>query len=200
MELDEIHRAASILIREETLLGVAGLTPELRRFTSNLDAAAQREIVRELQRGSTAERELAARMLIESGSPTSQVLEDARRALAQETDPAVLSWLVDALGYTRDPGAIPDLLVLSECESPRVRFAVPSALSMCAGDDVEAILDALLSMSADLDPEVRWSAAYELVEWLRAAPNSRISDRLSALNTSDQPREIAELVDEALRW
>lgn len=94
---------------------------------------------------------------------------------------------------------LPELERLAARHDDRVRFPVPDALSRCA-PRFEAIETTLMQLSSDPDPDVRWSAAFELGAWLEdtdnlttAAELNRTLSRLQALAKSDPDHDVRML-------
>ena len=145
------------------------------------------EMVEALREGDVEERMLAARLLVDSTLDGAQILRQGRAALETESSPDVLRWLTTALGSARSQDAIADLVTLASHELSKVRFAVPGSLSQCAGGVFEPVAEALLTLSNDPDDDVRWSAAFELGEWLLVSDDPRIRGRL--VDLADDPAE-----------
>lgn len=87
-------------------------------------------------------------------------------ALAQtETDVDVVIELARALGYRRDPRALPTLLRWVGHEHASVRFFVACSLPMAVSDETEQqVVDALITLAGDGDSRVRDYALFGLSE------------------------------------
>lgn len=157
----------------------------IRRLHADLDETETLEMVAGLALGPLEEREFAAQLLIEGPVSSGSVVGAVNEILSNESEPTVLSLLVDALGYARTPSALPTLHRLASHRSADVRFTVPMALSQCSDGDFNSIAEPLLALSADSLAEVRWSAVYELCEWCRDTGDERIVDRLRRLQDSN---------------
>ena len=83
------------------------------------------------------------------------------------TDPEVLSGVLACLGWTCKPRALPTLLRFASHRHPYARVVVADNLLKCAvriHDPV--VVDALVRLSDDPDEDVRWSAFYDVAEWI----------------------------------
>lgn len=198
MELSEARRRAepALAIQRRELAGDDSPNRALEALRAR-PGSVLTQFVEALRKGSVEERQLAARLLVDSTIDARQVLELARTALADEEDPQVLPWLASALGHTRDQAAIADLAPLAAYDRPAVRFAVAGSLSMCAEAEFESIAEPLLALSRDPDDDVRWSAAFELGEWLAVSDEPRIHRRLAEL-ISDPAGEVRSVAGDAL--
>jgi HEAT repeat protein len=156
------------------------------------------DLVEALRAGDENERVLAARLLTDSTLDGTQILDQCRAALAGESSPRVRRWLVAALGHARRQDAIADLVALASDEHPSVGFAVAGSLSQCAEGEFESIGDHLLVLSRHPDDDVRWSAAFELGEWLAVSDDERIRARLTEL-VDDPSSEVGAVVRRAFR-
>lgn len=199
MELSEARRRAepALAIQRRELAG-DNTTPNraLAAFRAG-PVSALSQLIEALRTGSIEERQLAARLLVDSTLDGNQIFDHARAALAAESDPQVLSLLASALGHSRSRSAIADLDALASHDRPAVRFAVAGSLSMCAEGLFGSIAEPLLALSGDLDDDVRWSAAFELGEWLGVSDEPRIRQRLAELAT-DPADEVSSVASGAL--
>lgn len=150
------------------------------------------------------ERELAAWLIGQSPLPATTISDEVREALASEEDAEVICRLIWALVYAPAADMLPDLERLAAHHDDRVRFPVPDALSRCA-PRFEAIETTLMQLSSDPDPDVRWSAAFELGAWLEdsddlttAAEVARILARLRALAESDPDNDVRALATQKM--
>ncbi|MGX6603222.1 HEAT repeat domain-containing protein [Micromonosporaceae bacterium Da 78-11] len=85
-----------------------------------------------------------------------------RVRLREETDPAVLRWIVSALGYNHGREALLDVVALAGHPDDGVRFHVAAALpSLVNLDGVEPeAVDALIRLCHDDDSDTRYYALY----------------------------------------
>ena len=151
------------------------------------------DLVEALRAGDEDERVLAARLLTDSTLDGTQILDQCRAALEVESSPRVRRWLATALGHARRQDAIADLVTLVSDNHPPVPFAVAGSLSQCAEGMFESIGGPLLALSSHPDDDVRWSAAFELGEWLAVSDDRRIRARLIELvdDPSSEVRAVA---------
>jgi hypothetical protein len=184
--------------------GFTSATPLRWAVQRQLDPEALRDLVRELrQSDDVAERELSASLLAQAPLPGPIVLEEARSALQGENDGHVIGRLLEAIAFSHQPDALPELHKLADHPDAQVRYLVPDALSGCGApfDDVEGDLTKL---SGDTDCDVRWSATYELTAWLRepddatTAQRTRILARLHELAANDPDEDVRSLAAENL--
>jgi len=150
-----------------------------------------------LRLGPTGERQLHARLLADSNMSPERRLAEVLRVLEDESDPTVIRWLVFGLRNAASPTALGLLRELANHESPEVRFPVPDALSASA-ETFEAIADVLLELSRDEDPDVRWSAVFELGAWWTEIKDPRIRDRLREVQESDPSYKVRRAAAEGL--
>lgn len=198
MELSEARRRAepALAIQRRELAGDDTPNRALEALRAG-PASTLTQLIEALRTGSVEEPQLAARLLVDSTIDERQILDLARTALANEEDPQVLPWLASALGHARNQEAIADLVAHAACDRPAVRFAVAGSLSMCADAAFESIAQPLLALSRDSDGNVRWSAAFELGEWLAVSDEPRIRQRLSEL-ANDPAGEVRSVASGAL--
>ena len=85
-----------------------------------------------------------------------------RARLRDETDPAVVRWIVSTLGYHRGKEALSEVVALAGHPDDRVRFHVAAALpSLVDLDCVEPeAADALIRLCLDADADTRYYALY----------------------------------------
>jgi HEAT repeat protein len=200
VELDEARQVvqdALELQRVEIGDGFSSANRALYRLVTEMDRSVTHHVIADLRIGQK-ERQLAARILIESPHGCEAVLDEVEDALSDETEPEVIGWLVTALGYTRDQRSLPVLKVLSTHPSSTVRFQVPEAVSMCAEGGFEPVYQTLLGLSFDADLEVRWSAVFELGAWLRETKDERIVTRLSEAAIDDPAEAVRATASDAL--
>ncbi len=167
---------------------------------TDVDAEARWEIVAGLHRRTDRAAFEAARRFATAGSTADRVLGldvlgqlgyPADRPFLEETLPVltvacaddradVVAAAVTALGHLRDRRAAPAVLRHAGHGSAEVRFAVAGALPGIAGDPPDArIVEALILLSADADPEVRDWATFGLGSQLDA-DGERVRDALAA--------------------
>ncbi|MEM9565986.1 MAG: HEAT repeat domain-containing protein [Actinomycetota bacterium] len=198
MELSEARRRAepALAIQRRELAG----DDAPNRALAALRAAPAPTVIglaAALRTGDVEERMLAARLLVDSTLDRDQALAQSRAGLLAESSPEVLRWLATALGHTRNEDAIADLVALAASEHAPIRFAVAGSLSQCAGGAFDSIADTLLTLAADTDADVRWSAAFELGEWLPVSDDERIRARLLEL-ADDPAQEVGAVAQRAL--
>jgi HEAT repeat protein len=109
-----------------------------------------------------AERELGVRILRELDAEGKRFRERTvalmRARLPAEPEPAVLRWMVSALGYHQDRESLPRVAALAGHPDARVRFHVAAALPSLADPttaEPEAV-DALLRLCGDGDADIRF--------------------------------------------
>jgi HEAT repeat protein len=132
------------------------------------------------------EKLLGIRILRELGRPEMPFAEESVAILVPlteaEQDTELLCWELSALGYQRNAKALPALLLLVNHNEPTVRDEVATALSLSSqttGLDGRSI-DALVRLSRDPDPEVRFSSVFELASWwTQGNKNQRLEAALS---------------------
>jgi HEAT repeats len=150
-------------------------------------------IARLLLQGNAAERKFLAILLREAPIGESMISEIVRSALDAEDDPAVMAEMINTLGFTHDPFLLDRLLQLVSHESDRVRFQVATALPAVGGwrDDVVEVLTRLL---ADVDSDVRWSAAFELSMCWNDEGGDDLLAILLGVATTDPSEDVREIV------
>ncbi|MDX1620456.1 MAG: HEAT repeat domain-containing protein [Nitriliruptorales bacterium] len=186
--MDERIREAIRGMAEENA-GATNENPAFWQLMSGPNTGELLERIELLHNGTQAEREFAARALANVRIPSPDRLNRLRRLLKDERDPKVIRWLVGGLRNVRDPSALANVRNLVQHPSPHVRFVVPDALSACAAS-FDDVADDLLRLSRDADPDVRWSAVFELAEWLTDVDDARILSRLSELADSDESEDV----------
>jgi HEAT repeat protein len=140
---------------------------------------------------------LAVRLLRELDNYKDEIVPALVEALAHETDDVVLSWLVEAFGLTHGGWVTDRLFALADHPDPGVRYAVCGALSARRMLS-EAARQCLVGLAADPDPEVRFSAVFELGAWMREVPDPRILLTVRAA-TEDPDPHVARTARDALR-
>lgn len=130
--------------------------------------------LRELASDDPARRILGTRLVREAHDPTGAALGALTRAVQVETDTDVLVWVIKAFGFVRSDLVTELLLALVAHPDDQIRYDVATALANC---DVlsEASLDALTRLAVDPDPEVRFSAVFELGACLQTDSDPQIS-------------------------
>jgi hypothetical protein len=206
MEMSSTHSlvlAALAAQEEERATGFASADSSLSMLQEQLEPSALLGLIHELRSGRLAERELAARLLVQARLPGAAVVDEVRLALGDEQDPQVIRWLVAALQYARESTGLADLTRLARHPDARVRFGVPDALSSC-GERLGDVADTLVEMSKDGDRDVRWSATFELVAWVgEASPRTttagrdRLVERLRVIASADADPEIRSMAAQA---
>jgi hypothetical protein len=201
---DPLVVAALAAQEVERATGFADWSPALEHLRSGLGLLELLDLVRELRSAGLNERELSARLLVQSAMPGNAVVDEVRRGLQLEDDPQVIRWFVTALQYTRDAVALPDLEALASHPDARARFGVPDALSSCSNAFVD-VADVLFNLSQDPDRDVRWSAIFELAAWfagnageLTDGERARVGSRLREITESESDLEIHDMVVLAL--
>ena len=95
---------------------------------------------------------------------TWELLEELARTV---TEPEVLGDVLRCLGWTHSPRALPTLLRFINHRDPRPRGAVANNLVACAPHvNDPTMVAALIRLCDDGDEDVRWSAFYDLAEWV----------------------------------
>ncbi|BCY10410.1 HEAT repeat domain-containing protein [Actinoplanes sp. L3-i22] len=114
-----------------------------------------------------------------------------RARLRTETDPAVLSWIISALGYHHGKEALPQVLAFTDHPDDRVRFHIAAALtSLVDLDRVEPeAADALIRLCHDEDDETRFYALYAATREIAGLDVQRVTD-LAAQLTNDPDEQI----------
>jgi len=161
--------------------------------------------------GDGTQRELGVRILRELGDQqpdgrrpfSEQTVALMRVRLGAETDPAVLSWIVSALGHHRGQEALPEVVALAGHPDDRVRFHVAAALpSLVDLDGVEPeAADALIRLCHDDDADTRYYALYAVTREIGGLDVQAIT-RLTAQLADDpdeQVRAMAAAHHEAIR-
>lgn len=112
------------------------------------------------------------RILRELGHPDSRPLFpdtwDLVEPLADNTaDPKILYWALAVMSWTGSPRALPHLLRFVGHAEPRVRSGVADGLLGCVADvNDPTVVEALIRLSDDPDPQVRWDALWEAMQFL----------------------------------
>jgi hypothetical protein len=181
----------------EELSGFAESNPALARLATAPDLDQLLREVQYLRSGDQPGRQLHARILAECHLSPQRRIDELRRVLSDEPDPKVIRWIVIGFRNAASASALPDLHSLAHHASADVRFPVPDALSACA-TSFDDVAHALLELSRDQDPDVRWSAAFELGAWWADTKDPRIRRRLSALRTDDESQEVRNAAADAL--
>ena len=166
------------------------------------------------------QRELGVRILRELGDEqpggrrpfSEQTVALMRVRLGEETDPAVVRWIVSTLGYHRGQQSLPEVVALADHPDDRVRFHVAAALpSLVNLDRVEPeAADALARLCHDDDTDTRYYALYaatreiggldvQLVTRLTAQLTDDPDEQIRAMATTHHEaiHEVRELLDSA---
>jgi hypothetical protein len=167
------------------------------------------------------QRELGVRILRELGDDqpegrrpfAEQTVSLMRARLGEETDPAVVRWIVSALGYHRGQEALLEVVALAGHPDDRVRFHVAAALpSLIDLDRVQPeAAGALVRLCHDDDADTRYYALYaatreiggldvqqvtRLTAELADDPDDQV--RAMAVAHHDAIHEVRELLDSDL--
>ncbi|WIN00288.1 HEAT repeat domain-containing protein [Actinoplanes oblitus] len=112
-----------------------------------------------------------------------------RARLRDETDPAVVRWIVSALGYHRCHEALPQVVALAGHPDERVRFHVAAALpSLVDLDRVEPeAAGALIRLCHDEDDETRFYALYAVTREIAGLEVQAVTELTAQL--ADDPDE-----------
>ncbi len=202
-EIESLVEAALAAQERERLDGFGSAHPELDRLRESLEARALIALTAELVSDVRVPvRELGARLLIHVEFDADLVIDAIEQAVATELDPAVNSWHVVALQYTRSFRAMPLIRRFAEDPDPTVRFAAAGAISGCS-EGTDQDLRLVMSMCADEDPDVRWSAVFELAAWwsdpdLAALESLPAARRLLVELAAGSDPELARLAGDAL--
>jgi len=143
---------------------------------------------------------LAARILREHGGSyggqiyAADAASALRRRLSQEIDPDVLAYLIPALSEHGDPMDVDLLLRFSEHGHSDVREAAAAGLLDGVDNvDDQRVIGALARLSRDPAGSVRYSAVYDIANWLDIDGDMRLVNTLLARIDDSDPviREIA---------
>ncbi|MCE7874328.1 hypothetical protein DYH09_28700 [bacterium CPR1] len=143
------------------------------------------------------ERLLGLRILRELGHPESRPMFPETWELLEmlcqiEEDPEILAWALQCFYWMRKPRALRTMLAFATHPEARVRDVVAGGLDP---EDKRA-REALLQLCDDPDPDVRWSALFEVKEHI-LDDTSEIFDLLLR-RSGDSSDAVRELADEAL--
>lgn len=117
-----------------------------------------------------AERILGIRLIREVKQYEGQAIDDLAGLLRQERDEDVVAWIVSAFGFVRSDVVTTRLIELAAHPDPAIRYHTATALANRADEYLpEPSRTALLALCQDDDPEVRYSAVYELGAWWLAS-------------------------------
>ncbi|MFI5494226.1 HEAT repeat domain-containing protein [Actinoplanes sp. NPDC051859] len=156
------------------------------------------------------QRELGVRILRELGDEQpdghrpfrDETVALMRTRLREETDPAVLHWIVSALGYHHDKEALPQVVALADHPDEWVRFHVAAALPGLVNlDQVEPeAADALLRLCHDDDAETRYYALYAVTRDIPSMDLQAVTELVTQLanDPDDQVRAMAAGHQEAV--
>jgi hypothetical protein len=168
---------------------------------------------------SPEERILGLRILRELGGPPPRFAADAvpllLDMLERESDPAVLQWIVSAIGYQHMSGhrgerletestVLASVLKCAEHDDERVRFHVAAALPGLVNEDSpepEAI-KVLVALSADSDADTRYYALAALIDDFGLVGRKDVSRALEERlhDEDDQIARAARRVLEGRSW
>lgn len=108
--------------------------------------------------------------------------------LRHEHDEDVICWIVSAFGFLPSESVTGELIPLAAHPDPAIRYHVAAALvNRSAGDLPPASFDTLLTLCTDEDPEVRFSAVFELGAWWQASHDVRAEAVLRRAIRDDSP-------------
>ncbi|SNS90966.1 HEAT repeat-containing protein [Actinoplanes regularis] len=126
-----------------------------------------------------------------------------RARLRDETDPAVVRWIVSALGYHHGGEALSQVVALAGHPDDRVRFHVAAALpSLVDLDHVEPeAADALIRLCHDEDDETRFYALYAATREIAGLDVQAVTELTARLadDSDEQVRAMAVAHHEAIR-
>jgi hypothetical protein len=114
-----------------------------------------------------------------------------RARLRDETDPAVVSWIVSALGYHRGREALPEVVALAGHPDVRVRFHLAAALPGLVNlDRVEPeAAEALIRLCHDDDGDTRFYALYAATREIAGLDVQAVTD-LTAQLANDPDEQV----------
>lgn len=179
---------------------LAGNIEERTRAIGALIAAEPAEVVSGvaglLGRESPKERSLAAHMFGQmcEVSAGENVVEELLSMLDDETDPEVVAPLLTALGHSRRVGVLGRVLSYLHHPSSDVRYAVSDAIPKFAPD--LRVAAALVELAHDSDPDVRWSAVFELGSWLTETDDTAIAEELARIAKLDPDAKVRAQAEE----
>ncbi|GLW31805.1 hypothetical protein Areg01_47440 [Actinoplanes regularis] len=126
-----------------------------------------------------------------------------RARLRDEADPAVVRWIVSALGYHHGREALSQVVALAGHPDDRVRFHVAAALPSLVGlDHVEPeAADALIRLCHDEDDETRFYALYAATREIAGLDVQAVTELTAQLadDSDEQVRAMAVAHHEAIR-
>lgn len=117
-----------------------------------------------------------------------------RARLPAETEPAVLRWMVSALGYHRDRESLAQVAALAGHPDARVRFHVAAALPSLADPTTAEpeTVDALLRLCRDGDADIRFYAVYAATREMAGLSLPTV-DRLTARLLDDPDEQVSAM-------
>jgi HEAT repeat protein len=142
-------------------------------LAKTIEATPEKELLRVapilLESPDSMRRILGSRFLRELKDHRFEAADYLGEALLRETDIAVLEELTAAIGFTGAPFVWSKLRSLVDHPTPQVRFHLATAISASFSDGLTLnARDALLLLSRDEDPQVRYSAVFELASLRKA--------------------------------
>jgi HEAT repeat protein len=172
-------------------------------LTSAVGSAPEPELLaagaREIHSADPRRRILGIRLIRELKQYGAEAGRELSGLLAEEQDPDVLYWIVGAFGFLKSGLVTDQLINLVSYPDPAVRYNVATALSNSASDNIPAkAVDALIALSEDEDPEVRYSAVFELGSWWRVNHDPRIESALRRVIATDDHVTVARTAEERL--
>lgn len=127
------------------------------------------------------------------------VAGELNNLLRREHNEDVICWIVDAFGVIKSELATEQLLKLASHSDPVIRFHVCAALANHGSFLLpQASIDALTSLTADADSEVRYSAVFRLGVWWRGDRDPDIEAVLRRVAESDTAAEVVTAARDAL--
>jgi hypothetical protein len=178
-----------------------GSSTSIAEMIEKLDESARLRLGASLLHdGDPNRRIMGSRLIRETPSHKFEAADELGVALFQETDDDVIYWLVAAIALVGAPFTLPKLRELADHRSPGVRYHVASALSASfpseLPEDVKALL---LTLSDDLDEEVRFSALFELSsQWETSVVRDKAIELRLKRAVSEGDDRTVEVVSRAL--
>jgi HEAT repeat protein len=161
----------------------------------DLFAAGSRELGSEDPR----RRILGVRLIRELKEYRAEATAALTKMMGHERDSAVLYWIVSAFGFLKSDSVAERLRQLAEDTDPGIRYEVATALANPAGSELPAAsLEVLLALCRDINPEVRFSAVFELGSWWLINHDPRIESVLRRAALEDEDGDVADAARYAL--
>jgi HEAT repeat protein len=151
---------------------------------SELLAAGQRL----LSSDDPARRILGIRLIREVKENQAQATYALSQLLSCERNDDVIYWIVSAFGFLKSDSVIDRLRALAHHPDASVRYHVATAVANCATDEIPAeSTNVLLGLCHDEDPEVRFSAVFEVGEWWKVKRDRRLGSELRRAASDTDP-------------